>query len=122
MDRNRVVAKNATTASDGKTYHVEYYNLDAIISVGYRVNSKTATRFRQWATATLKKHVIEGYTVNPSRITENYGRFLEAVESVRKLVPDSSDIRAKEVLDLVKTFAETWISLDAYDRSAWPTE
>ena len=50
LEREAVVAKNATTAADGKIYQVEYYNLDAIISVGYRVNSSRATRFRQWAT------------------------------------------------------------------------
>jgi hypothetical protein len=50
LERHSVVAKNATTATDGKSYQVEYYNLDAIISVGYRVNSSRATRFRQWAT------------------------------------------------------------------------
>ena len=50
LNRDSVVAKNATTASDGKTYVVDYYNLDAIISVGYRVNSKRGTQFRQWAT------------------------------------------------------------------------
>jgi hypothetical protein len=49
LERDTVVAKNATTASDGKTYIVEYFNLDAIISVGYRVNSKRGTQFRQWA-------------------------------------------------------------------------
>ena len=55
LERDSVVAKFATTASDGKTYQVEYYNLDVIISVGYRVNSKRATKFRQWATSVLKK-------------------------------------------------------------------
>lgn len=52
LRRNSVVAKNATTTADGKTYQVDYYNHDAVISVGYRVNSKTATQFRQWATKT----------------------------------------------------------------------
>ncbi len=54
LERNSVVAKNATTASDGNTYHVEYFNLDAIISVGYRVNSKRGTQFRQWAIPFVK--------------------------------------------------------------------
>ena len=56
LDKKSVVAKNATTASDGKIYQVEYYNLDAIISVGYRVNSKQGTQFRIWATNRLKEY------------------------------------------------------------------
>lgn len=55
LNRLSVVAKNATTASDGKTYEVDYFNLDAIISVGYRVNSKQGTQFRQWATCLVMK-------------------------------------------------------------------
>lgn len=61
-----------------------HYNLDAIISVGYRVNSKTATRFRQWATRTLRQHITQGFTINPSRIEQHYEQFLEAVEDIRK--------------------------------------
>lgn len=57
LKRDSVVAKNATTAADGKVYQVEYYNLDAVISVGYRVNSKIATEFRKWATKTLREHI-----------------------------------------------------------------
>jgi len=58
LQRDSVVAKNATTATDGKTYQVEYFNLDAIISVGYRVNSIRGTHFRIWATSVLKDHPI----------------------------------------------------------------
>lgn len=66
-----VVAETATTAADGKTYSVEYYNLDAILSVGYRVNSKEGTRFRIWGTRTLRDHVLKGHTwrVAPSKRT-----------------------------------------------------
>ncbi|WP_339490293.1 RhuM family protein [Pseudomonas sp. EL_65y_Pfl2_R95] len=60
LQREEVVAKNATTAADGKTYQVEYFNLDAILSVGYRVSSARATQFRQWASAVLKQHLIDG--------------------------------------------------------------
>ncbi|RYE72568.1 MAG: hypothetical protein EOO81_03055, partial [Oxalobacteraceae bacterium] len=62
LQREAVVAKKATTAADGKTYQVEYFNLDAIISVGYRVSSARATQFRQWATSVLKQHLVAGYT------------------------------------------------------------
>ena len=68
--RDSVVAKNATTAQDGKTYAVEYYNLDAIISVGYRVNSKRGTQFRQWATKRLKDYLIEGVAINEKRLEQ----------------------------------------------------
>lgn len=70
LQRDAVVAKKATTAADGKTYQVEYFNLDAIISVGYRVNSIRGTHFRIWATSVLKEHLIQGYTVNERRLAE----------------------------------------------------
>ncbi len=60
LERESVVAKNATTAADGKTYQVEYFNLDVIISVGYRVKSQRGVQFRQWATGVLKRHLVEG--------------------------------------------------------------
>ena len=58
LEENSVVAKNATTAADGKTYMVDFYNLDMILSVGYRVNSKQGTQFRKWATSLLKDHLV----------------------------------------------------------------
>ena len=64
LDRNSVVAKNATTASDGKIYQVEYFNLDVIISVGYRVKSQRGTQFRIWANKILKDYLIKGYAIN----------------------------------------------------------
>ncbi len=105
------------TADDNKTYKVQYYNLDAVISVGYRVNSKQATKFRQWATKTLKSHVLDGYTINPNRISKNYEAFLTAVEKVRKLLPENDSVTNQDTLELVKLFANTWFSLDAYDKS-----
>lgn len=83
LSRHSVVAKIATTAADGKTYQVDYYNLDAILSVGYRVNSKTATQFRQWATKTLREHIIKGYTINRKRIAHNYDAFMKAVADIQ---------------------------------------
>ena len=61
---NSVVAKFATTAKDGKTYQVDYYNLDMVISVGYRVKSHNGVIFRKWATSILKDYMIKGYSVN----------------------------------------------------------
>ncbi|RLA83252.1 MAG: cell filamentation protein Fic [Epsilonproteobacteria bacterium] len=68
LNENSVVAKNATTASDGKNYIVDYYNLDMIISVGYRVNSSQATQFRIWATQILKEYIIKGFVMDDERL------------------------------------------------------
>lgn len=70
LQKTLVVAKNATTASDGKMYQVEFFNLDAIISVGYRVNSKQGIHFRQWASQRLKDYLIQGYTINKHRLKQ----------------------------------------------------
>jgi len=118
LDRVSVVAKNATTAADGKMYQVEYYNLDAIISVGYRVNSKTATQFRQWATKTLREYITKGYTVNRKQIAKNYDAFMKVVGDIQALLPEHVALDPKGVLELVKEFSATWVSLDAYDKNA----
>ncbi|MGK5090425.1 RhuM family protein [Deltaproteobacteria bacterium TL4] len=97
------------------------YNLDVIISVGYRINSKKGTKFRQWATQTLRQHIWEGYTLNPERLAQNYDTFLRAVEEVKKLLPTGGTVDTQSVLELINLFANTWFSLDAYDKSALPT-
>ncbi|WP_422102613.1 virulence RhuM family protein [Vreelandella sp.] len=79
LEREPVVAKNATTAADGKIYQVEYYNLDVIISVGYRVKSQRGVQFRKWATQVLKDHLVQGYTLNQRRLTERGIEFEQAV-------------------------------------------
>ena len=125
LDRQATVAKNATVQKEGNREVrrvIEYYNLDAIISVGYRVNSKTATQFRQWATKTLRAHITQGFTINKKRIGKNYEKFLLAVEEVKKLLPTSGAVDTDTTLELVKLFAGTWFSLDAYDRSELPTK
>jgi hypothetical protein len=117
--QSATVAKNATVQIEGKREvmrEIEYYNLDAIISVGYRVNSKTATHFRQWATKTLKQHIVSGYTINPERIGKNYQAFMEAVSKVSAVLPKSDVVSGNDVLELVRLFADTWFSLDAYDK------
>jgi prophage maintenance system killer protein len=101
---------------------VEYYNLDLVLSVGYRVNSRQATQFRQWATKTLRQYIVEGYAINKQRIAQNYQQFLEAVESVKKLLPAGAPIDTESILELINLFADTWLSLDAYDKSAFTTE
>ena len=68
LQQNSVVANFATTASDNKTYQVDYYNLDVIISVGYRVKSIQGTKFRIWATEKLKEYLVKGFTMNDERL------------------------------------------------------
>ncbi len=116
-----VVAKNATTAKDGKTYNVVFYNLDMILSVGYRVNSRVATQFRIWATKILRQHITKGYTINPDVVKNNYQQFLEAINNIKKLVPTDSNIDSASILELVTAFANTWLSLDAYDKDSLTT-
>jgi hypothetical protein len=67
---NSVVKESLTTAADGKKYKIKYYNLDVIISVGYRVKSIRGTQFRQWATQRLKDYLVQGYAINEKRLTE----------------------------------------------------
>lgn len=123
LGKDATVAKIATVQKEGSRdikRNIEYYNLDMILSIGYRVNSKKATAFRQWATRVLKKHILEGYTINKKRLAKNYQSFLQAVDSVKKFLPISSELKTSDVLDLIKMFASTWISLDAYDKTILP--
>lgn len=122
LTRDSVVAFFATTAADGKTYNIEHFNLDIILSVGYRVNSKQATHFRQWATKTLREYIVEGYAINKSRVATHYQQFLEAVADIKQLLPKGAVIDTESVLELVSMFADTWLSLDAYDKDALITK
>lgn len=99
---------------------IDYYNLDLILSVGYRVNSKKATLFRQWATKTLRQHITQGYTINKKRVSQNLDQFLKAVNDVKTLLPADSSVDMRSVLNLVSTFAKTWLSLEAYDSAKFP--
>jgi hypothetical protein len=95
---------------------VEMYSLDAIISVGYRISSKMATRFRQWATKTLRRHITEGYTINAKIVRKNYTEFRNTIEGIKYLLPADANIDNASVLELISAFADTWLSLDAYDK------
>jgi len=120
--RDSVVAKNATTASDGKTYMVDYYNLDAIISVGYKVNSKRGTEFRIWATQVLKDHIVKGYTVNEKRLRDENARLKELQETVDLLgrIIDQRQLAGQEaegLLKVVADYSQALKLLDDYDYS-----
>ena len=88
------MAKFATTASDGKTYQVAHYNLDMILSVGYRVSSPKATQFRQWATATLRSYVVDGYAINEARLKDDPHALRKLAAHIRKLRSDEKNIYA----------------------------
>ena len=92
LDENSVVRKFRTTAADGKNYEVMYYNLDVIISVGYRVKSHRGTQFRQWATRRLREYIIKGFTLDDKRLRE--GR--TATDYFDELIDRIRDIRASE--------------------------
>ncbi len=100
---------------------INFYNLDMIISVGYRVNSKTATEFRKWATGILKQYTTQGFVINRNKINQNYTEFIKMVESVQSLLPEHVMLDPKDILELVKSFATTWVSLDAYDKESLET-
>ncbi len=84
LDRDSVCANFAHTAEDGKTYSVQHFNLDVVISVGYRVKSLRGTQFRIWATRTLKEHLVRGYTLNRQRFERNARELEAALDLVRK--------------------------------------
>lgn len=102
--KEAVVRKFRTTASDGKNYNVLYYNLDMIISLGYRINSATATRFRQWATQRLKEYIIKGFTIDDERLKGNGGGnyWKELLERIRD-IRSSEKVLYRQVLDLYAT-------------------
>lgn len=120
--RDSVVAKNATTAADGKTYNVDYYNLDVIISVGYRVKSQQGVRFRQWATKTLKQHLVSGYTLNDKRLSENASELQKALELATRAaaLPDNNHLGAG-LVDIIAKYTNTFLWLQQYDEGLLTT-
>ncbi|HUX62618.1 MAG TPA: RhuM family protein [Sulfuricella sp.] len=121
LERDRAVAKNATVQREGErevVRQVEYFNLDAIISVGYRVNSTQATRFRQWATRVLREHLTQGFSINEYRLAQ---RGLVELEQTVNLLSKTltrqelvTDI-GREVVSLILGYAKTWRLLLDYD-------
>ncbi|MFH0749495.1 MAG: virulence protein RhuM/Fic/DOC family protein [Candidatus Gottesmanbacteria bacterium] len=121
LDKKSTVSILETVQSEGKrkiTRKIEYYNLDLILSIGYRVNSTNATKFRQWATKTLREHIVKGYTINKKQITKNYDSFMHAVDNVRALLPESMKDTGT-IVSLIQAFADTWVSLQAYDKGTF---
>ncbi len=109
------------TAGDGKKYKVQYYNLDAIIAVGYRVNSKRATQFRVWATRTLREYLLKGYVVDKARLASTQAQIKE-LEGAVKLLQGAVESRRlegyeKELLKIITDYTDTWVLLNKYDHN-----
>ena len=109
-----VVAKFATTAKDGKTYQVDYYNLDMIISVGYRVKSQNGVIFRKWATSVLKDYMIKGYAVNQKRL-EYLEKTIKLIDIAGRIDTDLKDNEAMEIIKVINNYSNALNLLDDYD-------
>ena len=120
LEEDSVIRKFRITAADGKKYNTNMYNLDLIISVGYRVNSKRGTQFRIWATNILKEHLIKGYTINEKRMREDRAKlkeFQKASRIMERLLQnkalDSTD--ATGLLKVILDYQKALHLLDEYD-------
>ena len=115
------------TAADGKSYKTKYYNLDVIISVGYRVKSKRGTQFRQWATQRLKDYLVKGYTLNEKRLQQVLQN-MQQLEQAVKLIQQSGNsgqlniTEAKGLLDIITNYTHSFILLNQFDSNNLPDE
>ena len=108
------VAKFATTAKDGKTYQVDYYNLDMIISVGYRVKSQNGIIFRKWANKILKDYMIKGYAINQKRL-ECLEKTVKLIDIANRANENLESADAKEILKVIGNYSKALDLLDDYD-------
>lgn len=117
LARDAVCAKIAHTAADGKTYQVEHYNLDAIISVGYRVKSQQGTRFRQWATRVLREHLTQGYSLDRQRFERNAAELEAALQLVKKAAAGETLTaeQGRGLVDVIARYTHTFLWLQRYD-------
>lgn len=118
LEENSVCSILERTAKDGKTYKTQFYSLDAVLSVGYRVNSKQATQFRIWATDVLKNHLINGYTLYKARLAQQgIHELQETIELLQKTLKQHELVHdlGSEAIQLILSYAKTWHLLLAYD-------
>lgn len=120
LDENRTVSKLETVRLEGSRTvkrQVEHFNLDAVLSVGYRVNSIQATQFRQWATKVLREHLTQGYTLNKQRFEENARELEAALRLVQKtaISAELSGDQGRGLVDVVTRYAQTFLLLQRYD-------
>jgi len=118
LDTNSVVKEYLTTASDGKKYRTNHYNLDVIISVGYRVKSKRGTQFRIWANKVLKDYLVKGYALNEKRLKEQSEKVRELEKSIEvfKRVADSFQLKQDEFTGILKVISDYTYALDILDQ------
>lgn len=123
LDQKATVAKIATVQTEGSRHierSVEHFNLDVILSVGYRVSSKRATQFRIWATSILKDHLIKGFTVNQKRLGEiGLTEFEETIVLVKKVIHSKQleNSEAQGLLDIITSYSQSWLLLQKYDEA-----
>ena len=112
--------QHGAMAGKTQTSRVKYYNLDAIISVGYRVNSSRATQFRQWATIILRQHLVEGYTVNRRRLQERGVEFEHAAQLLSQTLTHQQLVtdQGQAVIHVIQDYARSWSLLQAYDEQS----
>lgn len=118
LKRNSVVKEYLTTAPDGKAYYVDYFNLDVIISVGYRVKSLRGTQFRIWATKTLRDYILKGYAINNNRIIDTGIDKLGRAVALIKQTLDSKVLTSAEsqgILRVITDYAHSWVMMHKYD-------
>ena len=117
LQRNSVVANFATTAADGKVYNVDYYNLDVIISVGYRVKSKRGTQFRIWANKILKQYLLQGYAINERIAAQKYDELSQLVKVLGRTIQNQERLTedSRSLLDVVVDYTYALDTLDRYD-------
>ena len=111
---NSTVANFATTAKDGKNYQVDYYNLDMIISVGYRVKSQNGVIFRKWATKILKDYMIKGYAVNQKRL-EYLEKTVKLIDIAGRIDTKLKENEAQEIIKVINNYSNALDLLDDYD-------
>lgn len=115
LEKDSVVKDSLTTAADGKKYKTKFYNLDVIISVGYRVKSKRGTQFRIWATQRLKDYLVQGYAINESRLAKKQQEVQHLKTGIRILGRAVADQAEQVELDWLQHFAQGLQLLDDYD-------
>lgn len=125
LSKNSVVKESLTTAKDGKMYKTTYYNLDVIISVGYRIKSQQGTQFRIWATEVLKRHLVDGYTINEKRlkcVEAKYRELQNAVSLIGNVieVEDLSE-EAKGLIGVISRYSRALDILDDFDHQKLET-
>ena len=101
LDKNSVYAKFAYTATDGKTYEVEHYSLDVIISVGYRVKSQKGTQFRIWANKILKEYLMKGYAVNEKILKEKNAELTTQLQALSMLIINEIPLTKEMAVDMM---------------------